>query len=166
MDDVTKAKVAGATISLMALAFGAFFLIYCFRQLRAGRASEKWPEAEGVITHSQWKHGSYSSRNSEWTVVSTIGYEFEVGGKRYVSNRVSYGALTSDAERKTEVAMYGKGMRLPVYYDPADPRRSVLKPGVQGGVYRGLVIGAVCALIGLGLLYGMLFHSLGVPARP
>ena len=166
MDDVTKAKVAGVSVSLMALAFGAFFITYCIRQWRAGRASEKWPETEGVITHSQWKHGKYSSRNNDWTVVSTIRYEFEVGGKRYVSERVSFGALESDGDRKTEVAMYGEGMRFPVYYDPADPRRAVLDAGVQSGVYKGLAIGAVCALIGLGLLYATLFHSLGVPVRP
>ena len=166
MDNVTKAKVAGVSISLMALAFGAFFLVYCFRQWRAGRASERWPETEGVITLSQLRHGRHSSRNNDWTVVATVGYEYEVGGKRYVSERVSFGALESDADRRTKVAMYGEGMRFPVYYDPADPRRAVLEPGVQSGVYKGLVIGAVCALVGLGLLYGMLFHSLGIPARP
>jgi hypothetical protein len=166
MSDVLKAKVAGLLLSSMFLAFGAFFLAYCLRQWRAGRASEKWPETEGVITLSQVRHGKYSPRNNDWTVVTSIKYEYEVGGRRYVSERVSFGAMTSDADRRTEAAMYGEGMRFPVYYDPADPKVAVLETGVQGGVYTGLVIGAVCALIGLVLMYAMLFHSFGLPTRP
>lgn len=153
MTDPFKARVAGVSLSLMALAFGAFFIVYCLRQWREGQRSAGWPAAEGVITASATRRGRWSERNNDWTVYVTVRYEFEVGGRLYASDRVSFGALRGDDDMYAEARRYGVGERVKVYYDPADPGRSVLEPGVRGGVYKGMAIGAVCALLGCGLIY-------------
>ena len=156
MSEALKPLVAGLCLSLMFLAFGGGILAYSIRLWREGRRSAGWPAAEGVVTASRMWGGRWnnSARNSR------TAYEFEVGGRLYASDRVCFGTLQSDAEKRAQVERFPVGRRVEVFYDPADPARSVLEPGVQRGVYKGLALGAACALVGCFLLYHTPFGAL------
>src|SRR5687768_4358414 len=159
MTNAGKGLAAGLVLSLMFFAFGGFFLAYSLRKWREGRRSAAWPSTSGVVTSSVAKQGRWNSRSGNWTVSSTVRYEYEVGGERFVSERVCFGAMFSDADQYARVAKYPKGQRVSVSYDPADPRSAVLEPGVQRGVFQGMAIGLVTTLIGCALLYAAFYTS-------
>lgn len=150
-------------IGLLSAAFilgGGGVLAYCLRLMLDGHRSEGWPRAEGVITSSGTRQGPWSERAHEPAVYASIRYEFAVGGSRYASDRVHFGALLSNSDKSALAAKYTEGKRVPVAYDPADPKRSVLETGAHAGALQGAGIGAVFALIGCGLLYGLLSGSI------
>ncbi len=85
--------------------------------------SEGWSTTAGEITSAKVLSGR-SSRPA-------VEYVFQVSEKRYVGSRreiKDYGAGRTAAD--TVLAEYPVGSRIKVYFDPSDPTRSVLKPGI------------------------------------
>jgi hypothetical protein len=86
---------------------------------------------------------------------SVIRYTYEARGRTYESEHVSVGssagAASSDPEEARRwVERYPAGSDVDVWFDPADPRRSVLVRGVSTPqVVAAVAIGL--ALIGLGI---------------
>jgi hypothetical protein len=80
--------------------------------------------------------------------MSRIEFTYTVNGQRYTNDTVSYkgfvGTTLEPARRlKTRFPLQA---RVPVYYDPANPRRAVLDPGVESGDWAmigGLILAAV-----------------------
>jgi len=72
-------------------------------------------------------------------------YEYQVGMKRYVNDVYCFGVHIDK-----EVARYIVGDHVPVYFDPEDPRSSVLRRGVPLGTMISLVpviVGAVALIL-------------------
>lgn len=84
-------------------------------------------------------------------------YEYFVDGKNIWGWRLSY-----EDEPKTKafwqkrISAYASGSRVPVYYDPADPKESILEKK-QDGLYRAML---KMALGGGFLLFGLLLAVL------
>ena len=57
-----------------------------------------------------------------------VEYQYVVNGYTFVSDTVSYKAPGSSYSRRT-VRKYPVGKQVTVYYDPRNPRYSVLEPG-------------------------------------
>jgi hypothetical protein len=70
-------------------------------------------------------------------------FEYEVGMTRYVNDMHSFGVHLDKA-----TARYTLGDHIPVYFDPENPRNSVLHRGLPPGV----VISLVPAIVGAGFL--------------
>lgn len=87
--------------------------------------------AEGHILHSEVT----TSNGSEGaTYGARVRYEYRVNDRRYESDRVRYGQMsTSDGKwaRRT-VRENPAGATRPVYYDSAAPAEAVLQTGVNG----------------------------------
>lgn len=112
-----------------------------------------WPQTPGtIISHRVEKAGA-----SQQAVV--VRYSYEVNGTRYRSEAFSHRSkpLTApsnspeeaDKQYRTNPAYsgYQHGKKVTVYYDPADPGKSVLKRGV-GFVEIGLLLLGVLLLGG------------------
>mgnify|MGYP001266037489 CR=1 FL=1 len=73
------------------------------------------------------------------------GYFYRDEGEKYVSKKVYYGdwvAISFSSYMQTLVAQYNVGEECMVYYNPQNPKKSVLKTGIALPVY-SLLLGAL-----------------------
>jgi hypothetical protein len=81
-----------------------------------------------------------------------IEYEYQVDGQTYRSDKVRLGTWSLSVRDAAQVIRdHAPGAPVTVYYDPTDPHRAVLDR-TGGGEWGGILAGAGCAAIGLGLL--------------
>lgn len=92
------------------------------KQLEAKRAS-KWTKASGRVIRSRLKE---VTRDGKPTQAADIEYEFTIGFNRYRGNRANLAEIVNGEEAKALVKKYPEGASVPVYYDPAEPSRSVI----------------------------------------
>jgi hypothetical protein len=115
---------------LLFAAMGLGMLGYMTFSAWHSHASLSWPVAEGrvvsaeVVTHT----AGANSRNSSY--VPKVGYEYTAAGRRYTDERLAFGFGNRSPEAAQRLARRFKALRrVRVYYDPAEPDRSVLMPG-------------------------------------
>lgn len=119
-----------------------------------GRGSLKWPSTEGEILSSEVAFDPMSGRER-----AQLRYRYTVDGKSYTGSRVTFNGDTlfsagSGEARAAEVQRSPAGQAVRVYYDPADPARSVLVPG--SGPQSMIPIGIGGLFFVLGLISGIL----------
>lgn len=134
---------------LACLLFGAFLTATGAYFVWKGFETKSWSVAPGTIDISRLetevRHTSNRS-GSSLVDVAKLGYYFSVQSQHYRGDRVStfdlrLGRNTSRARALLE--KYPLGAKVQVSYDPRDPNRSVLEPGVKNGALK---------MVGLGLL--------------
>lgn len=127
------------------LLFGAIAAVSAVRDIRTGIESEAWPVAEGTILRAQKRRGKSRLKRFE--------YSYVVSGETYLSTRAAY--LRVPYLRPLH-RIYQAGQSVEVRYDPADPTRAVIEPGVPvlGLVAEVLVPMLLIAIGGAGLYYG------------
>ena len=86
----------------------------------------------------------------QWHV--DVQYEYAVGGASRRGTQVTPGDAQSNANLATYASRFREGGSVTVYYDPQDPRRSVLLPGLNGAHWVGLT--APVLLLGFGGVFG------------
>jgi hypothetical protein len=104
-----------------------------------GLRAENWPVAPGrVCEATDDYHSSHASDLPSGHAV-TIRYEYAVNGQRHIGERIAFfegglfTRLLGQGERDALVARYVPGQDVTVHYDPDDPARAVLEPGVRAG---------------------------------
>jgi hypothetical protein len=149
----------GGLFGLIAMPVGAFIIYAGYDHLKHAEATHSWPSTQGKVVISRViKKTSYSSErrrrgyNSRTTTYNPkIRYQYQVGGRSYKSNQISY--LTNDYsgwKRANDlVKQYPKGRKVTVYYDPAKPSESVLKRGGSSSAIVPFAIGAGLGIPGL-----------------
>ena len=87
-----------------------------------------------------------------------VGYRYRVDGEEFYGGRV---ALASMGPAKKYVDQYRRHQRVMVYFDPNEPTRSLLVPGLTGETFKTLLLlaspllaGAMSIMFGLGLRNG------------
>jgi len=147
-------NAVAATGSAVLISLGVW-LLYASRDLiKSGLASYKWHKTEGTIIDSQNDSFTLPGINPNQGV-SAVSYKqsvhyytYEVEGRMYKSNTYCFGGWA-----ETAGAAYLIGTQIPVYYDPEQPERAVLWPGVKLGAIFGIL--PICA----GLIW--LFFAIG-----
>jgi hypothetical protein len=156
----TELRVGGAAWLLFGAIFAAFGLVLLslgLANLRRARASENWPVTRGTIVYGRIDASDAAVHVENGRVLrgTTEGahlvYGYDVGGRRRYSNVRRFGQIAaSTGNWASEIAdRYPLGKEVTVAYDPADPDRAVLEPGI--GPEAWWVPGAGSAL----LLFGM-----------
>ena len=120
-----------------------------------------------IARASTWTKGTARIVTSEWVMekrpdkevkVPRVEYEFPVAFHPWRGLRVSFAEVIAGPDAAAVLARYRVGTSVPVYYDPADPSKSVLErdpPAFFKSIY--LVLAAIAAVIlavGLWLLLG------------
>lgn len=85
--------------------------------------------AEGIIVSSS----TYTSKSKRTVYYHyNIEYEFNVNGRYYLSNEITFSGEYSTHEEETQgyIREYPIGKKVIVYYDPQDPNFSVLEPDI------------------------------------
>jgi Protein of unknown function (DUF3592) len=102
-----------------------FFLTRIFLE---ARASAHWPAVPGVVTHAEVVPIGEIKRKYR----TEVSYQYAVAGVDRQGSRIR----TSDGEwdsldaARSALGTLATDARVMVYYDPADPSRSVLEAGV------------------------------------
>jgi hypothetical protein len=146
--------IMGTGIGLSFMVVGSGFIAIGYLQLNNAQDSLKWPTTGGVIISSEIKKSEYENST---TYHANVLYKYAVGEKLYSSERVSFGQYGSnDPEHaRSIVRRYEKGQNISVYFNPADPNKSVLEPGVSWGAY--IFLGMSIGFFGLGAFTAVLF---------
>lgn len=166
MPDVPWMVIAWPLLMLGVVAFAA---VYKYMEENNARS---WRSVPGVVIRSEVETrnvktmGGIQRVDGEGTEprnFANVVYEYELFGKTLRNNRVSIGEDMGNFEVEETLARYPVGASVTVYYNPRNPRESVLERnaprGMWGCVAIGLVGSAAAYLVsvyGLGKLYDML----------
>ncbi len=121
-----------------------------------GHQSLRWPTTQGRIVVSKVATLPRAS-DPRFGTAPRVRYEYEVDGRTYFSHRIDFGGWWS---AWNVVEEHPVGTTWTVSYDPEDPGRAVLEPGVRGvsvlELYLGLavVVGGVLLALGIWWLPG------------
>ena len=120
-----------------------------------GWTAMRWPTALGEVTSSVVERvpGGKLGPNYE----PRLSYWYSVGGVRYTGDRVRFGdnVVSFEATARHRLAPYQTGTSIQVHYDPENPSRSVLSPGVNLRNYAYMVFMGGLFLVGLAALAGI-----------
>ena len=114
---------------------GGAILVWCWNTTLRIKASASWPAADGEVVKSAVVLDSSRIRGGGYNVTyrADINYRYVVNSKAYESNVFTFGvphSFANRAEADAEVARLAVGRHVEVRYDPDDPARSCLQPGV------------------------------------
>jgi hypothetical protein len=136
-------------------ALGTILIVTGWQLSRRGRETGSYTRTRGRIVRAQVEETPRPSEEGGPQFTPAVRYAFEAHGRTYESDLVSVasgtGAGTSDAdEARRVVERYPPGSEVDVWFDPRDPRRSVLVRGVaRFQVVLAVAIGVV--LLGIGM---------------
>ena len=137
--------------------FGIVFLALGGYEFWQGSKTKDWPASQGKIIESEIetrsssspRHGRTSRRDTDYSV--RIRYSYEVAGQKLEGQRLQYGYKSHDerSSAKQEQSRYPSGKEVQVFYDPKNPKSSVLLKGsgtswlAMGLGFMALVLGSV-----------------------
>jgi hypothetical protein len=127
--------------------------------LLSGITNRRWECTQGQIcgTGSPVGEPAYipPDRFIAWATTPVLQYEYTVNGRQYVGTQVNAVGFASHRAARRAAARYPEGQVVDVWYQPSDPSRAVLEPGVTAGG----VIWAVVSVALLGLSILALVHA-------
>lgn len=122
-------KQAYSILSIAMMVFyGCLVLGFLVRGLAPGLASRNWPSTTGRVITARYQvlgRGSHRSYHAD------ASYRFMVDGVERRGNKVAFGYQAGEPAIRALVEGLEPGDTVAVYYDPANPQRSVLYPGVE-----------------------------------
>src|SRR5690625_2359053 len=128
---------------IMVLAL-VMLIIHMARGIAAGRESKNWPTASGRIVASEVERETSRERvdrrdgvtryRRKVSWIPRITYEYDVNGERFTGHNVYIFQMRYSQRRTAEnvVSRYPKDKEIAVHYNPEEPDKAVLQPGVPG----------------------------------
>lgn len=122
-------------------------------------ASRAWPATTGTVREASIEERARQrpasrQRSVDYDYEIRLAYDYAVSGQAYRGTRLDAAGNTAPTWPAAVAALAGlaPGQAVTVYYDPADPRRSVLRPGTPHGEGWRTRAGWGAGLVLLGLL--------------
>ena len=146
-------KQTGCLSSILAMGIfllvGAGLSFWGWNILQNARASAAWPTAEGRVTKSEVTLSTDAEGADSYS--PEVTYTYTVDSTSHTNDTIKFGENAYGSRKKAEgiAANYPVGRNVTVYYDPEQPGRSVLEPGVSAGSYIVLGIGVFFILLTL-----------------
>lgn len=142
-------------VAALVCGLGAALIVAGHCTWRAGRATRSYTRTRGRVVRAEVEESRRTSEEGGARFKPVVRYAFEVRGRTYESERISAGAGTGvdsadpqDARRV--VGRYPSGAEVDVWFDPLDPRRSVLVVGVPTTEI-AVAVAIGIALVGIGM---------------
>ena len=157
------AIIAGGSLIVLFGIAGAVMIFKYFQEQKEADESQGWSSTIGKITKSSI-HREASFESSNTLYYSDVKYVYDFLGTEYTGNRIAFGGSTGYSNRKKSeetLAKYPVGREIPVFYDPNNPKDSVLvrNLGMGGKVF--LFVGILFVLISICVtLVGLFFAGL------
>lgn len=123
------ARLVGCAVlsfTLILFLSGIALLSFTYHRAHLQASSADWPSVEGRII-------AFTTEKGERGGKSPLAYEFDVSGKTYRSTQVVF-IDSTNIQYEDWLSLANdlpKEGAVTVYYDPADPGRSVLKKGAH-----------------------------------
>src|SRR3989344_3949897 len=135
---------------------------------RNATESKNWPSVDGQITISNMSK-NYDSDDGSITYGVQVAYNYTVNSLPYTGSTVAFGDYGSSDPSHAGgiVSRYPVGKSVKVYYNPDDPKTSVLEPGAGWSSFIGLIVGIGFGIIGVvGFLFARKKLRSETPAPP
>jgi Protein of unknown function (DUF3592) len=157
----TLPQIFIALISALFPIVGISLIIESYQSFHLNMHSKKWSKASAKFTHYEVHRYTTGGRTSktEYDYVSICAYEVE---ERFYVNRDSRhrGFKTWEEAENAASASCPIGQSLDLFYNPKDPARSTLSPGLNWDSIWGILFAVVwTALSAIPLLSMILGHS-------
>jgi len=137
-------------IMILGALYGFFGI---FQQLVTAKSATGWPTSPGTVTSAYLREDiTNKGRGKAWTM--ELEYRYTVDGTEHTGTAIHLGSFPSygtEKQAKEVEAKYREGNSVTVYYNPKDPTKAVLEPGVASA---GESISLSVFLLGLVLLLG------------
>jgi len=153
------------TFALALIGGSGLYLVFRGTQLLwFGDASLQWPSVTGVVRRAYVEDhlairgnvGVVAISQQEGGYEVVVEYAYDVKGQTYSSTRWSFKGgrrFQTEAEAEIKARRYREADEISVRYDPADPERSVIRPGGGTEGFTKAITGIVMLLWAL---YGYL----------
>ncbi len=134
---------------------GAVLILAGLYMWRAGSATRSYTRTRGRVVRAEVEEIPRTSEEGGPGFRPLVRYAFEARGRTYESERISIGEASglesSDAQDARRIVdRYPSGAEVDVWFDPRDPGRSVLVPGIpRAEIVVAVAIGI--ALVGIGM---------------
>jgi hypothetical protein len=111
--------------------------------------SETWPQAPGIITHSNL--GEEENDEGEIRYFADIKFQYSVDSVIYTNDRLSYWRILGSDPTKFDKKLlkYPLNKKVIVYYNPENPKQGYLEPGISFGSFIYLIFGFLFILISM-----------------
>ncbi|MBO3099163.1 DUF3592 domain-containing protein [Gelidibacter pelagius] len=131
------------TPALIVLVSTTPFLLFTIRNIMLSKASKHWTKINGMIT---------TTEEFQLGAKFRLHYEYSLGDHTFTSRRIFYSNTTTYSKRLAEEfeQRYSKYQIVNVFYNPKNPKQSVLEPGRTDGAF--LIIGVLGVLFLLSVL--------------
>ena len=153
---LAKCLMKNFILGVILLYAGVGVALFGRHMLQQAGESENWPHTSGVIVISSVSQSrEYDSRKKRTKTVyrANIGYAYQVGGKRFQGDKISFGGTSTDRKSAYRLtAKYPNKKKNDVYYDPAGPENAMLEPGKTWLTYIPFLSGLLFAAAGAGLV--------------
>lgn len=135
-------------VLLMWVLVGSIGMFSTARETLAIQGSESWPSVQGQVIDSMVQ--TRSSRKGT-TYAPQITYTYAVNGTPYSGTRqqARNPVMSSQQEAQSYLQAYPVNAKIQVFYQPADPQNSVLKPGLVTTDYLIMLLPGLFVLLGL-----------------
>lgn len=139
--------VVGIILLIGLTAWGAFATWFAWLGLRC----RYWPTVECEILEVS-ENEIHTRNSSYWRPY--VYYKFAINGQQHLGSTISYRLhiQTNSKAARTLIAPYTVGSKYPVFYDPSNPKRSVLKPGPSIAMILIAGMGVIALLTGILIL--------------
>lgn len=122
-----------SVFSFFLLLLTGFFIFSVIGDIKAIQ-TKSWPTTDGTVISSSVKRGSSSKGSSKY--LPDITYAYVCNGEEYSSNKYSSTAARgSSFWAKDVTSKYPPNASVKVYYNPNNPKSSVLKTGLTSDNY-------------------------------
>jgi len=149
----TLISIIGSCFVLVGITTGGFFIFRIYQAI----ASNRWPFTIAELESTDLKQVIFRGTNVDGTsgqasaLVVNFSYGYSVGNHKYYGSRVTF----SDGINKTRGALnrlqkrYLGKSQVQVYYNPNNPPKSVLVPGLSIFNFTPLITSTLFVLAGL-----------------
>ena len=161
MSPFTKSLMLSLLMAGLALVLGSTGLdLRQQAEVTAGWSSTEGVIRSGKLSSRQVSRSLLRPRGGRYLYSAQITYSYMVDGHSYESNQIGTAKSMMSWSRgsggaayeATWLAKYPEGMRVIVYYDPADPSNAVLERDASAVAYAFLAGASVFGLFGVGML--------------
>jgi hypothetical protein len=142
-------------VMLGAVAVGTIGAVGSVARVVGGLRSRTWPTVEGTVVSSSLRRRLVpGGRGARHEYLPEIAFEYELGGRRYVSEQVAVGRVASSFAAGSEriVDDHPPGARVTVHHHPTRPEYAVLLTGARSADLTQLAVGLAIAVAGLVML--------------
>jgi hypothetical protein len=150
--------LCGGFFLLLFLGVGIWLIVRSIRERNKVDESQGWPTTLGQVIQNSVAESVATSDDGVTSYHPEITYSYKVHGQDYESSRIMIGAVPSGSQKSARdvTARFPPGASVTVYYNPSDPRESILERKsksasasmVIGIIFIVISIATFCVMVG------------------